>query len=317
MPLPPYIRGGNMVDADVANYQTVFAQRPGAIAAPTAGLHFTSELLQVARSARRGTIRSSRCTSAWARFGRSRAATLDEHRMHRSGAKSPRATADELNATRAAGGRVIAVGTTVVAAVGNGGAGERDADSSSPSASRTPLPPGKARPICSSVRRSSSGNRCADDEFHFPRTTLLVLVQTFGGRELDCRGVSAGNSRRVSLLQLRRCDADRVTRFRRSAGDFWPAQKNGSSQGTGAGSPVLSRRAAIRVQDPDWADRQVRRRLSPGQSLLMESARFDRDFILDKMIVRWANGTVSLNHVGRTLRGGGAELQTSTRTAWR
>ena len=46
VPLPPYIRGGNMVDADVASYQTVYAERPGAIAAPTAGLHFTKELLK-------------------------------------------------------------------------------------------------------------------------------------------------------------------------------------------------------------------------------------------------------------------------------
>ena len=46
VPLPPYIRGGNMVDADVASYQTVYAERPGAIAAPTAGLHFTKELIK-------------------------------------------------------------------------------------------------------------------------------------------------------------------------------------------------------------------------------------------------------------------------------
>src|SRR4051812_16885348 len=50
VPLPPYIRGGNMVDADVASYQTVYAQRPGAIAAPTAGLHFTKVLLKGAEA---------------------------------------------------------------------------------------------------------------------------------------------------------------------------------------------------------------------------------------------------------------------------
>ena len=72
VPLPPYIRGGNMVDEDVANYQTVYAERPGAIAAPTAGLHFTRELLKTLSA---HGVEFSRMTLhvGSARFGRSRA----------------------------------------------------------------------------------------------------------------------------------------------------------------------------------------------------------------------------------------------------
>src|SRR5688572_6477342 len=113
VPLPPYIRGGNMIDSDVADYQTVFAQQPGAIAAPTAGLHFTKELLRSLEA--RGVARSF--VTLHVGLGTFRAiesATLEEHHMHAEWGQLTDQTASELNATRAAGGRVIAVGTTVV-----------------------------------------------------------------------------------------------------------------------------------------------------------------------------------------------------------
>jgi S-adenosylmethionine:tRNA ribosyltransferase-isomerase len=180
VPLPPYIRGGNMVDADVASYQTVFARHPGAIAAPTAGLHFTKELLRtldargVALSAVTlhvgvGTFRPITCPS------------LDEHRMHSEWGELNVATAAELNATHAAGGRLIAVGTTVVrlletaARAGEGGTAAAD-QAIPPWQGHTDLfirPPFEFRAVDALLTN-----------FHFPRTTLLVLVQTFGGREL-------------------------------------------------------------------------------------------------------------------------------------
>ena len=112
IPLPPYIRSGNMVDSDVANYQTVFAQRPGAIAAPTAGLHFTKELLK-ALEARDLSFSRVTLHVGLATFRPIEAETLEEHRMHSECGEIAAATASELNATRAAGGRLIAVGTTV------------------------------------------------------------------------------------------------------------------------------------------------------------------------------------------------------------
>ncbi|HVT27106.1 MAG TPA: S-adenosylmethionine:tRNA ribosyltransferase-isomerase, partial [Lacipirellulaceae bacterium] len=81
VPLPPYIRGGNMVDADVANYQTVYAARPGAIAAPTAGLHFTKELIKALEA--RG-VAYTRVTLhvGLGTFKPIECDTLDQHRMH-------------------------------------------------------------------------------------------------------------------------------------------------------------------------------------------------------------------------------------------
>ena len=67
MPLPPYIRDGEMDAADRERYQTVFADKPGAVAAPTAGLHFTAELLARLEAAGVPIVPASRCTSAWTR----------------------------------------------------------------------------------------------------------------------------------------------------------------------------------------------------------------------------------------------------------
>ena len=71
VPLPPYIRNGKMIDADRETYQTVFAEKPGAVAAPTAGLHFTPELLQPLETVAGWTSAGSRCTWGWALSGRS------------------------------------------------------------------------------------------------------------------------------------------------------------------------------------------------------------------------------------------------------
>ena len=113
VPLPPYIRGGNMVDADVASYQTVYAERPGAIAAPTAGLHFTKELIKaLERVASR--IRGSRCMLDWGRFDPLKVRLGTSIACTAKPVKSRRDRGEEINRTRVEGGRVIAVGTTVM-----------------------------------------------------------------------------------------------------------------------------------------------------------------------------------------------------------
>jgi S-adenosylmethionine:tRNA ribosyltransferase-isomerase len=183
VPLPPYIRGGNMVDADVANYQTVYARHLGAIAAPTAGLHFTRELLKALDA--RGLL-LSRVTLhvGLGTFRPIETELLEQHRMHSEWGEITSATASELNATRAAGGRIIGVGTTVVrlletavrAADTSLGSGNLAAGMIQPWQGRTDLfirPPFEFRAIDALMTN-----------LHFPRTTLLVLVQTFGGREL-------------------------------------------------------------------------------------------------------------------------------------
>ncbi len=178
VPLPPYIRGGNMVDADVASYQTVYAERPGAIAAPTAGLHFTKELIK-ALEAR--DVAYSRITLhvGLGTFRPIESENWDEHRMHGEMGEIAPTAATEINRTRAAGGRIIAVGTTVTrlleTAVRAGG-GRGNSRDMKPWQGQTDLfirPPFEFRAIDALMTN-----------FHFPRTTLLILVQTFGGWEL-------------------------------------------------------------------------------------------------------------------------------------
>lgn len=178
VPLPPYIRGGNMVDADVANYQTVFARYPGAIAAPTAGLHFTKELLRTLDA--RGVALSAVTLHVGAgTFRPITGKSLDEHHMHSEWGEVNAATAAELSATRTAGGRLVAVGTTVVrlletaARSAGAGAAERTIPAWRGDTNLFIRPPFEFRAVDAMLTN-----------FHFPRTTLLVLVQTFGGREL-------------------------------------------------------------------------------------------------------------------------------------
>jgi S-adenosylmethionine:tRNA ribosyltransferase-isomerase len=183
VPLPPYIRGGRMVDADIENYQTVFARVPGAVAAPTAGLHFTKELL------RSLVERGVTCSAVTLHVGLGTfrpisTESLDEHRMHREWGELTAATAADLNATRAARGRIIAVGTTVARVLESATLAARESKSPShdgqseffPWSGETELfirPPFEFRAVDALLTN-----------FHFPRTTLLVLVQTFGGRGL-------------------------------------------------------------------------------------------------------------------------------------
>jgi S-adenosylmethionine:tRNA ribosyltransferase-isomerase len=176
VPLPPYIRSGQMVDADVVNYQTVFARVPGAVAAPTAGLHFTKELL---RSLAQGGVDISALTLhvGLGTFRPIATARLDEHPMHRERGELTAVAAAELNATRRAGGRVIAVGTTVARVL--------ETAVRSPGGSRESIPAWQGETDL--FIRPPFEFQAIDallTNFHFPRTTLLVLVETFAGREL-------------------------------------------------------------------------------------------------------------------------------------
>jgi S-adenosylmethionine:tRNA ribosyltransferase-isomerase len=180
VPLPPYIRGGNMVDEDIASYQTVYAVKPGAIAAPTAGLHFTRELFKTLSA---HGVEMSRLTLhvGLGTFRPIESESWDDHRMHSEWGEVTQTTAAELNKTRAAGRRIVAVGTTVVRTLETAvrsGAGSQANGSREilPWQGTTDLfirPPFEFRAIDALVTN-----------FHFPRTTLLILVQTFGGAEL-------------------------------------------------------------------------------------------------------------------------------------
>ncbi len=179
VPLPPYIRHGRMVDADVENYQTVFATCPGAVAAPTAGLHFTGDLL---RALEHSGVRFSSITLhvGMGTFRPISVEDLAEHPMHCEWAELTGEAASQMEETHAVGGRIVAVGTTVVRTL------ETAAARLSCAADRDRIASGWSGETDLFIRPPYSF-RSVDallTNFHFPRTTLLLLVQAFGGGEL-------------------------------------------------------------------------------------------------------------------------------------
>ena len=171
VPLPHYIRGGEPIDADRLQYQTMFAEKPGAVAAPTAGLHFTPELLD--RLQQQG-IQQARVTLhvGLGTFRPIQTETLAEHRMHSEWGSIDAANVSKLLAARQAGARIVAVGTTSVRVLETAAA----AGELRPWTGNTDLfirPPYAFRAVDALVTN-----------FHLPRSTLLVLVRTFGGDEL-------------------------------------------------------------------------------------------------------------------------------------
>jgi len=112
MPLPPYIASKRAIDErDASDYQTMFAREKGAVAAPTAALHFTNALLQSLNAAGVGSETLTLHVGAGT-FLPVKVDETDDHRMHSEWGRIDAATADRLNSARAAGGRLIAVGTT-------------------------------------------------------------------------------------------------------------------------------------------------------------------------------------------------------------
>lgn len=171
VPLPHYIRDGEAVPSDLDQYQTVFADQPGSVAAPTAGLHFNELLL--AEIAELG-VQIARVTLhvGIGTFRPIKVERLEDHRMHSEWCEVNAETAAQLTAARAGGGRVIAVGTTSV----------RTLESASRSGAIEPWtgetdlfirPPWKFNAVDGLITN-----------FHLPRSTLLVLIHTFAGSSL-------------------------------------------------------------------------------------------------------------------------------------
>jgi S-adenosylmethionine:tRNA ribosyltransferase-isomerase len=187
MPLPPYIKREPDAE-DRVSYQTVYAERPGAIAAPTAGLHFTPALL---KEIEHGGVRIAHVTLhvGIGTFKPVKTELVREHDMHPEFREVPRATADAVNAAKSGGGRVIAVGTTVL------------------------------RTLESSVNESGEVVPCKGEtglfivpgyifrtadalitNFHLPRSTLLMLVSAFAGREFIFRAYNEALNRDYRFL---------------------------------------------------------------------------------------------------------------------
>lgn len=169
-PLPPYIRREQPRDEDVARYQTVFARAPGAVAAPTAGLHFTGQLLGELRDAG---IETAKVTLhvGLGTFEPVRAEQVEQHRMHSEWFECPPAAADAVNAARDAGRRVVAVGTTSVRVL-----------ESSVVDGRVAARSGWTDLFIYPGYRFGAVDAMLTN-FHLPRSSLLMLVSAFAGRE--------------------------------------------------------------------------------------------------------------------------------------
>lgn len=176
VPLPPYIEREDET-ADRERYQTVFAKNPGAIAAPTAGLHFCEEILGRIR-ARGAEICELTLDVGLGTFQPVHGETLEGHLMHAESYEIPSEAAERINAAKAAGRPVLAIGTTVVRALEDSAL--RSAEAGSPSVVAT----GKAEArlfITPGFRFRAVTSLLTN--FHLPRSTLLALVCAFAGRE--------------------------------------------------------------------------------------------------------------------------------------
>jgi S-adenosylmethionine:tRNA ribosyltransferase-isomerase len=170
VPLPPYVERPDRPE-DAQRYQTVYAVQPGAVAAPTAGLHFTPELLAALET--RGVRRAAVTLHVGpGTFQPVKVERVEEHRMHAERFVLPQATVDAVRATRAAGKRVVAVGTTVVRVLEScaGSDGELSARAGTTDLF---LWPGARFRVVDALLTN----------FHLPRSTLLMLVCAFAGRE--------------------------------------------------------------------------------------------------------------------------------------
>jgi len=166
MPLPHYIRKGHDEPADRERYQTVFAEHTGSVAAPTAGLHFTPELLNGLNVAR-VTLHVGLGT-----FAPVKAADPREHKLHAEWAEVTADTVAAVNRAKANGGRVIAVGTTSTRTLETAAQGDELAPFRGP----TDLyihPPYRFRVVDALITN-----------FHLPKTTLLLLVGALSGTDL-------------------------------------------------------------------------------------------------------------------------------------
>jgi S-adenosylmethionine:tRNA ribosyltransferase-isomerase len=169
VPLPPYITHADTAD-DARRYQTVFADKPGAVAAPTAALHFDESVLAALRERGIGTAQVTLHVGAGT-FQPVRTENLAEHKMHSEWFEVPEATVQAIRTTKAAHRKVVAVGTTTLRALesaARGGelqAGARDTDIF--------ITPGFDFRVVDVLVTN----------FHLPRSTLMMLVSAFAGYE--------------------------------------------------------------------------------------------------------------------------------------
>lgn len=187
MPLPPYIKR-SAADADRERYQTVFARHQGAVAAPTAGLHFTSELLEEIGT--QGVeIAPLTLHVGLGTFMPVRVENVEEHRMHRERFSISPATADAVNSRKKSGGRVIALGTTVCRTLEHAASDDGTVTAGEGETGIFIYPGYRFRTVDALVTN-----------FHLPQSTLLMLASAFAGKELLFRAYHEAVARRFRFF---------------------------------------------------------------------------------------------------------------------
>ncbi len=194
VPLPPYIRDGQMVDKDQETYQTVYAREPGSVAAPTAGLHFTADLIRHLQN--KGVITAA--VTLHVGLGTFRPVStkrLSEHKMHFEYGEFPETSAEKLRRCRENGGRIVAVGTTstrlLEAAAQQTGSALQAWKGSTDIFIRPPYEFLAADAIMTN--------------FHLPKSTLLALVSAFAGRDLVMRAYHEAIEQRYRFYSYGDC----------------------------------------------------------------------------------------------------------------
>lgn len=174
-PLPPYIkRPTGDSPSDRERYQTVYSKSPGAIAAPTAGLHFTDAILEQVKAS--ATIAEVTLHVGYGTFEPVRVDDVDQHSVSGERFTISSEAAEKINDARSKGGRVIVVGTTTMRALESSATESGRVQATTAEASLT-IKPGYRFRIADALLTN----------FHLPRSSLLVLVSAFAGRELVLR----------------------------------------------------------------------------------------------------------------------------------
>ena len=172
-PLPPYIkREGESMEDDRERYQTVYARARGAIAAPTAGLHFTPRVMDEIR-ARGASVAEITLHVGYGTFEPVRVEDLSQHTVAPEHSEISIEAANAINEARACGGRIIAIGTTTTRALESAVDEEGRVSAGARQAQLTITPGYRFRVVDALLTN-----------FHLPRSSLLVLVSTFAGRDL-------------------------------------------------------------------------------------------------------------------------------------
>lgn len=183
VPLPPYIRRAAVAD-DRSRYQTVYARKPGAVAAPTAGLHFTEDGLRALADAGHETAYVTLHVGPGT-FRPVQADSLDEHPMHEEAFEVPEDTVDAVERARAEGRPIVAVGTTVV----------RTLEASADDAGHLVAGFGATRLFIRPLYTFKVVDHLVTN-FHLPRSTLLALVMALAGVDLTRRAYREATERR-------------------------------------------------------------------------------------------------------------------------